>query len=74
MRDHALKARRRGELGIDVLRVDVAGHRGKELDIRGSERALNRRVVAYGNFVKVRLRRNSRSFDVKVLFMSCLTQ
>ena len=52
MRDDAVKARRCGELGVDVLRVDVARHRGEELDVRSGQRALDARVVADGDLVE----------------------
>ena len=52
VRDDAVEARRRGELGIDVLRVDVARHRGEQLDVRGGEGAFDARAVADRNLVE----------------------
>ena len=50
--DDALVLGRSGELGVDVRRVDVARHRGEELDVRGGQGALDRRRLADGDLVE----------------------
>ena len=52
VRDDALKAGGGGEVGVQMLRVDVARENGKQLDILFAERALNGVGVPHGNFVE----------------------
>jgi hypothetical protein len=66
VRNDALEPGRRGELGVDVLRVDVAGHRGEELDVRGGQRALDARPVADGDLVE-----GAVAQDLEVLGAEC---
>jgi len=52
VRNDAMDARRLREVRVEVLGVDVAGHRDEELDVRGGQRALDARLVADGDLVE----------------------